>query len=71
MPPGKDLGPETMERTWARVPNPLWTDRKTPVKTLPSRRTTCAGGNSVGEYLDENVLNFLAKTCRTEDQNFL
>ena len=28
-----------------RVP-PLWTDRQTHVKTLPSRRTTYAGGNN-------------------------
>ena len=56
----KDLGPETRERTWnwgtpKKGPGtrertwdwgtPLWTDRLTSVKTLPSRRTTCAGDN--------------------------
>ena len=39
-PPKKHLGPKT------GVPPPLWTDRQTPVKTLPSRRTTYAGGNN-------------------------
>ena len=28
------------------VPPPLWTDRQTRVKTLPSRRTTYAGGKN-------------------------
>ena len=31
-------------KTWDGVP-PLWTDTQTRVKTLPSRRTTYAGGN--------------------------
>ena len=41
--PRKDLGIETRERTWDWG-TPLWTDRLTPVKTLPSRFTMYAGG---------------------------
>ena len=46
VPPGKDLGPETMEGTWDQRPRGTpsgQTERQTPVKT----RTKYVGGNKM------------------------
>ena len=42
-PPAQNLRPPRKSETWG--PPPLNVNRQTPVKTVPSRRTTYAGGN--------------------------
>ena len=37
---------EPMEGLWKGDGVPLWTDRQTGVKTLPSSHTTCVGGKN-------------------------
>ena len=50
-PPRKDMGP--VEVLWdgdGVTPPPPGVNRQTPVKTVPSRRTTYAGGNKTGHF---------------------
>ena len=49
-----------MEVLWDgdEITSPPYVDRETPVKTLPSRRTTYAGGNKYYNFMSHHVLCF-------------
>ena len=62
VPPGEDMGPEAGKGTWDQRLEYPPVDRHTPVETVPSRRTTYAGGNklestfnNISEYHVQNI----------------